>query len=78
MVGGLIRFRQHGQVKVFPRWLVIRLKRYIVEQADVVRDSLKRYLFRGEARLTLRFNVSDYFPRRCHSLLIVRATRRAV
>jgi hypothetical protein len=29
MVGGLIRFRQHGQVKVFPRWLVIRLTRYI-------------------------------------------------
>jgi hypothetical protein len=27
----------------------------------VIRDSLKRYLFRGEARLSLRFNVSDYF-----------------
>ena len=32
MVGGLIRFRQHGQVKVFPRWLVIRLTRYIVSE----------------------------------------------
>jgi len=27
----------------------------------VIRDSLKRYLFRGKARLSLRFNVSDYF-----------------
>jgi len=27
----------------------------------VICDLLKRYLFRGEARLSLRFNVSDYF-----------------
>jgi hypothetical protein len=50
MVGGLIRFRQHGQVKVFPRWLVIR-------------DSLKRYLFGAEARFQFaiqRFRL--FFP----------------